>query len=103
MKDSKPVAVALMILGCASQALAADAPTIPPAVAYINPHGVKRGSTAVFTVDGRNIADTQWVLFDAPGLTAKVLEVKDVPEEAKVVRPGVDLGAAVPEGTKQQA
>jgi hypothetical protein len=57
----------------------------------------------VFTVDGRNIAGTQWVLFDVPGLAARVLDVKDVPEEAKVIRPGVDLGAAVPEGTKQQA
>jgi hypothetical protein len=103
MRHSKFFVVALLILACAWQALAADAPTIPPAVAYINPHGLKRGSTALLTVDGRNIADTRWVLFDAPGLTAKVLEVKDVPEEAKVVRPGVDLGAAVPEGTKQQA
>jgi hypothetical protein len=64
---------------------------------------VKRGSTAVFTVEGRNIAGTQWVLFDVPGVIAKVLEVHDVPEEAKVIRPGVDLGAAVPEGTKQRA
>src|SRR6516165_4070485 len=87
MRHSKFFVVALLILACAWQALAADAPTIPPAVAYINPHGLKRGSTALLTVDGRNIADTRWVLFDAPGLTAKVLEVKDVPEEAKVVRP----------------
>jgi hypothetical protein len=104
MRKHADLFVAVLVgLWCACSALAADAPTIPPSVAYINPHGVRRGSTAVFTVDGRNIAATQWVLFDAPGLTAKVLEVKDVPEEAKVIRPGVDLGAAVPEGTKQQA
>lgn len=103
MKHSKFFAVVLPILACAWQAGAADVPTIPPSVAYISPHGVKRGSTAVFTVDGRNIAGVQWVLFDTPGLTAKVLEVKDVPEEAKVMRPGVDTGAAVPEGAKQLA
>jgi hypothetical protein len=103
MKHCKPLSVVLMILVCASRVLATAAPTIPPSVAYIDPHGVRRGSTAVFTVDGRNISGTQWVLFDVPGLIAKVLEVKDVPEEAKVIRPGVDLGAAVPEGTKQQA
>ena len=103
MKHADLFVTVLLIAGCAGQTGAADAPTIPPSVTYINPHGIKRGSTAVFAVDGRNIAGTQWVLFDVPGLTAKVLEVKDVPEEAKVIRPGVDLGAAVPEGTKQQA
>jgi hypothetical protein len=103
MKHRKFSGVVLLIFGCAWQTRAADVPTIPPSVSYINPHGVKRGSTVVVTVDGRNIAGTQWVLFDVPGLTAKVLEVIDVPEEAKVIRPGVDLGAAVPEGTKQQA
>lgn len=103
MKHSKLFGMVLMVLGFGCHARAADAPTIPPSVSYINPHGVKRGSTAVFTVEGRNIAGTQWVLFDVPGLAAKVLEIRDVPEEAKVIRPGVDLGAAVPEGTKQQA
>ncbi len=72
MKYSKRLGVVLLVFGCAWQARAADAPTIPPSVACINPHGVKRGSTAVFTVEGRNIAGTRWVLFDAPGLTAKV-------------------------------
>jgi hypothetical protein len=101
--DKKLCGVLLMSLGCLWHGHGAEAPTIPPSVAYINPHGVKRGWTAVFTVEGRNIAGTRWVLFDAPGLAANVLEVKDVPEEAKVIRPGVDTGAAVPEGTKQQA
>ena len=93
----------IILLGWVWQVRAAEVPTIPPAVTYINPHGVRRGSTVVLTVDGRNIAGTQWVLFDVPGLAARVLDVKDVPEEPKVIRPGVDLGAAVPEGTKQQA
>ncbi len=73
MKHGKLFGVVLLIFGYAWQARAADAPTIPPSVAYINPHGVKRGSTAVFTVEGRNIAGTHWVLFDVPHLTAKVL------------------------------
>src|SRR6516225_10235508 len=103
MKHGKFLGVILLIHVCAWQALAAGVPTIPPMVASVDPHGVKRGSTAVFTVDGRNIAGVQWVIFDAPGLTAKALEVRDMPEEAKVIRPGVDTGAAVPEGTKQQA
>lgn len=102
MKGSRFFEVVLLTMGYALRARAAAAPTIPPSVASINPHGVKRGSTAVFTVEGRNLGGTQWVLFDVPGVTAKVLEVTDVPEEVKVVRPGVDLGAAVPEGTKQQ-
>jgi hypothetical protein len=103
MKYGGLLVTGLLIASCARQTRAAEAPTIPPSVASIKPHGMKRGSTAVFTVDGRNIAGTQWVLFDVPGLAAKVLEVRDVPEEAKVTRPGVDLSAAVPEGTKQQA
>jgi hypothetical protein len=103
MKHGDLLVTVLLIASCAGQTRAAEAPTIPPSVASINPHGMRRGSTVVFTVEGRNIAGTQWVLFDVPGLAAKVLEVRDVPEEAKVTRPGVDLGAAVPEGTKQQA
>ena len=103
MRHWKLLGTVLGVVGLIGHARAADAPTIPPSVAFINPHGVKRDSTAVVTVEGRNIAGTQGVLFDAPGLTAKVLEVKDLPEEAKAIRPGVDLGAAVPEGTKQQA
>jgi len=43
------------------------------------------------------------VRFDSAGLSAKVLGVRDLPEAARVVRPGVDTGAAVVNGPKQEA
>jgi hypothetical protein len=63
---------------------------------------MERGTTATFTLDGRNLTDAK-VLFDSPALTGKIVSLTDIPEEKRVARPGVDFGAIVAQGTKQQA
>ncbi len=96
------LALTILVLECTGGSLRAQMPTIPPTVTRVSPPGLRRGSTAVLTLEGRSLAGAQAVLFDASGLTGKFLEVKDLPEEAKRPRPGVDTGAAVPLGVKQE-
>ena len=81
----------------------AEGPTIPPTVDRIWPVGMKRGTTATFTIDGRNLTNPRPVLFDAKGITAKVISLTDISEPKREIRLNVDTKAAVPEGKKQQA
>lgn len=81
----------------------AESPMIPPTVARISPEGMERGTTASFTIEGRSLTDASAIVFDAPGLSAKVSEITDVPEQITGPRAGVDLAAQVPLGKKQTA
>ena len=81
----------------------ADEPMIPPSVASIWPAGMERGNTASFTIEGRNLSGATDVIFDAPGISGKVTQIADVPEQIKAPRAGEDLGAQVPLGKKQSA
>src|SRR5437016_3056458 len=92
----------LASLACMAPPLNAQQPTIPPTINSVWPKGLERGAAATFTVEGRNLAGGK-VLFDSPGLSGKVLSVAGLPEEKRVARPGVDFGAIVPQGTKQEA
>lgn len=83
--------------------LRADERVIPPSISKIRPAGMQRGTTAMFTVEGRNLSSAKAVIFDAAGITAKVTEITDVPEKITGPRAGVDLGAQVPLGKKQTA
>jgi hypothetical protein len=94
---------ALVLAGCHAQTLRADEPIIPPTISKVWPAGMERGTTVTFTLDGRNLAGTKAVIFDSPGITARVTEVTDVPEKITGPRAGVDLGAQVPLGKKQTA
>jgi len=76
---------------------------IPPTVSSVRPTGLQRGTTKTFTVEGRNLAGANFILFDDHGISAKVRQVIDLPEETRKARPGVDLGAIVAEGRKQEA
>ena len=89
-------AVAVAIPARAQQAI------IPPAINRIWPAGMERGTTATFTLEGRNLTGAT-VLFDVPGLSGKVTSTTDVPEEKRVARPGVDTGAIVRQAVKQEA
>jgi hypothetical protein len=81
----------------------ADEPIIPPALSRISPAGMERGTTANFKLEGRGLMAARAVLFDAPGFTAKILNVAAIHEEIKAARAGVDLEAAVPLGVKSEA
>ncbi len=83
--------------------LMAQLPTIPPAITRVTPPGMRRGSSVVLMIEGRSLAGAQSVLFDAAGLTGTILSVKDLAEEVRPIRIGVDLGARVVQGKKQEA
>ena len=61
----------LIALGAAVafRRLRADDRVIPPAIAKVWPVGMQRGTTATFTLDGRNLSDIKAVIFDSPGIT----------------------------------
>ena len=61
--------------------LCAEEPIIPPSLAKIWPVGMERGTTATFTLDGRNLSGAKAVIFDAPGITAKISQITDLPVE----------------------
>jgi hypothetical protein len=78
-------------------------PIIPPEISKVGPVGMRRGTTATWTVEGRNLAGVKALLFDDPGFRAKVLSVVNVAEKAYKIKLNVDLAAAVPQGKKQTA
>ncbi|HEX4231541.1 MAG TPA: hypothetical protein VHZ07_22925 [Bryobacteraceae bacterium] len=81
----------------------AEEPIIPPSISKVWPAGMERGRTATFTIDGRNISDAKNVIFDAPGITAKISGITVVPEKITGPRAGVDTTAQVPLGKKETA
>src|SRR5579863_7753289 len=87
----------------AAPGLAADEPIIPPTVAKIWPVGMERGTTAQFSLEGRNLTHANALIFDTTGIQGRVAAVTDVPEKITGPRAGVDLGAQVPLGRKQTA
>jgi hypothetical protein len=93
-------ALAAIVVGCASPSLKADGPTIPPSITRVAPAGVKRGSTLLLTIEGRNLEGAKGILFDAPGLTGKVTEVRNLPEDPGARSP---FNEDVPLGVRQEA
>jgi hypothetical protein len=81
--------------------LRAEEPIIPPSLAKIWPVGMERGTTATFTLDGRNLSGAKAVIFDAPGITAKISQITGLPEEEATRK--FSTAAAVPLAKKQSA
>jgi len=96
-------AITIMLGVSFAPPLGADEPIIPPSISKVWPAGMERGSTATFTLDGRNLSDAKEVVFDAPGISGKVTQIADVPENITGPRVGVDTSAQVPLGKKQTA
>ena len=76
---------------------------IPPTISKVWPAGMQRGRTATFTIDGRSLAGAKDVVFDSPGITAKISGITEVPEKITGPRAGVDLAAQVARGKKETA
>ena len=83
--------------------LRADGPMIPPSISNISPAGMQRGRTATFKIDGRSLTGAKDVIFDVPGITAKISDITVVPEKITGPRVGVDTAARVPQGKKETA
>src|SRR3984885_13802798 len=96
--------VKIKILLCVSLfalPLCAEEPIIPPSLAKIWPVGMERGATATFTLDGRNLSGAKAVIFNVPGITAKISQITDLPVEE--VSRKFSTAAAVPLAKKQSA
>ena len=83
--------------------LRANDQIIPPTISKIWPSGMQRGRTATFTIDGRSLSGAKDVIFDSPGISAKVSGITAVPEKISGPRAGVDTEAQVPRGKKERA
>lgn len=102
--ESRQVQASRTVLAVQPSALAGSkAPLIPPTIATVKPAGIRRGTAATFTLEGRNLAGLDHILFDTPGLSAKLVSVVDVAEKARQIQLNVDLDAEVPQGKKQKA
>jgi len=86
----------LLVFAFAAAAFAAntttDSPTgnrtTPPTINSVSPRGVPRGATTELTVEGLNLAKASAVFFSEPGIQARILRIKELPDG-----PDVRLGS----------
>jgi hypothetical protein len=76
------------LLASAALALAAGNRTTPPTLNSVAPLGIARGTTVEMTVEGLNLARSSAVYFSEPGVTGRVVRVKELPD-----LPDVRLGS----------
>jgi hypothetical protein len=62
--------------------------TTPPTINEVAPVGVPRGGTVEMTVEGLNLAGASQVYFGEPGIKAKIVRIKELPD-----LPDIRLGA----------
>lgn len=62
--------------------------TTPPTINSVSPLGVPRGATTEVSVEGLNLANTSAVFFSEPGVKARILRIKELPD-----LPDVRLGS----------
>jgi hypothetical protein len=55
----------------------------PPTIASVSPQGVPRGLATEIVVEGFNLAGATKVLFSEPGVTGKILQIKELPDVAE--------------------
>ncbi|MDQ2898977.1 MAG: PPC domain-containing protein, partial [Acidobacteriota bacterium] len=58
--------------------------TTPPVISSVAPMGVSRGTTAELTVEGLNLGKTSAIYLSEPGIKARVLHVKELPDQSDV-------------------
>jgi len=76
--------------------------TTPPTITSVAPLGVARGATVELTVEGLNLAKTSAIYFSEPGIKARILSIKELPDLADIRFGGnntistIDLGPLPP-------
>src|SRR5437660_10000381 len=63
--------------------------TTPPTLNSVTPLGIARGTTTELTVEGLNLAKASAIYFSEPGVTGRILRVKELPD-----LPDIRLGSA---------
>jgi hypothetical protein len=76
------------LLASAALALAAGNRTTPPTLNSVAPLGIARGTTVEMTVEGLNLARASAVYFSEPGVSGRIVRVKELPD-----LPDVRLGS----------
>ena len=83
------------LLACAMAVQAAEStdwPTgnriTPPTINEVSPLGVARGATVEMTIEGLNLAKASAIYFSEPGIQARILRIKELPD-----LPDVRLGS----------
>src|SRR5881397_3040224 len=54
--------------------------TTPPTLNTVAPLGIPRGTTTEVTVEGLNLAKASAIYFSEPGVTGRILRVKELPD-----------------------
>src|SRR2546425_12649064 len=54
--------------------------TTPPTISSVSPLGIARGATAELTVEGLNLAKASAIYFSEPGIKARIVRVKELPD-----------------------
>ena len=54
--------------------------TTPPTINSVSPLGVPRGATVEMNIEGLNLAKTSAVYFSEPGIKARILRIKELPD-----------------------
>jgi hypothetical protein len=71
---------AALLTLCATALWAAGNRTTPPTLDTVSPQGIARGTTVELTVEGLNLAKASTIYFSEPGVTGKILRIKEVPD-----------------------
>ncbi len=87
LRNSALAAIAITT-ALASETLPAGNRTTPPTLSSVSPHGAARGATTELTVEGLNLAHASAIYFSEPGVTGRILRVKELPD-----LPDIRLGA----------
>ncbi|MCS7025569.1 MAG: hypothetical protein NZV14_12285 [Bryobacteraceae bacterium] len=66
----------------------------PPTLMSVSPLGVARGATVEMTIEGFNLAKASAIYFSEPGIKARILRIKELPD-----LPEVRLGSAGTQST----
>jgi hypothetical protein len=73
-------ALAALTLSAASTDHPTGNRTTPPTLNAVNPVGIARGTTVEMTVEGLNLARASAIYFSEPGVSGKILRVKELPD-----------------------
>lgn len=75
-----PLFLLVALLAPAETAHPTGSRITPPTLRDISPRGLARGATTELTVEGFNLAGANKVFFSEPGVTGRILRVKELPD-----------------------
>jgi hypothetical protein len=73
-----------LAMACAAVAAGAGNRTTPPTLDTVAPLGMSRGTTVEMTVEGLNLARASAIYFSEPGVTGRILRIKELPDLSDV-------------------